>query len=71
MHLMTISETARRLGYKSRSQLYRLINDGYLHQHVHIQQRTGQRLVDLEGLRQKLNCICQCRLGSVFLRRPR
>ena len=43
MELMTISEAARRLGYKSRSQLYRLINDGYLHEHVHVQQHTGQR----------------------------
>ena len=49
MELMTISEAARRLGYKSRSQLYRLLNDGYLHEHVHVQQHTGQRLVDIEG----------------------
>ena len=54
MELMTISEAARRLGYKSRSQLYRLLNDGYLHEHVHVQQHTGQRLVDIEGLREKL-----------------
>ena len=71
MQLMTIIEAARRLGYKSRSQLYRLINSGYLSEHVHIQQHTGQRFVDREGLRQKLQCICQWRLGSVFLRRPR
>ena len=70
MELMTISEAARRLGYKSRSQLYRLINDGYLHEHVHVQQHTGQRLVDIEGLREKLQCICQWRPHSVFLRRP-
>ena len=63
------SEAARRLGYKSRSQLYRLINDGYLHEHVHVQQHTGQRLVDIEGLREKLQCICQWRPDSVFLRR--
>ena len=69
MKLMTISEAARRLGYKSRSQLYRLINDGYLHEHVHVQQHTGQRLVDIEGLREKLQCICQWRPDSVFLRR--
>ena len=69
MELMTISEAARRLGYKSRSQLYRLINDGYLHEHVHVQKCTGQRLVDIEGLREKLQCICQWRPDSVFLRR--
>ena len=68
MELMTISEAARRLGYKSRSQLYRLINDGYLHEHVHVQQHTGQRLVDIEGLREKLQCICQWRPDSMFLR---
>ena len=47
MELMTISEAAGLLGYKykSRPQLYRLIKDGYLHEHVHLQQHTGQRLV--------------------------
>ena len=68
MQLMTISEAERRLGYKSRSQLYRLINDGYLHEHVHVQQHSGQCLVDIEGLREKLQCICQWRPDSVFLR---
>ena len=68
MELMTISEAARPLGYKYRSQLYRLINDGYLHEHVHVQQYTGQRLVDIEDLREKLQRICQwcptaCSLG--------
>ena len=67
MELMTISEAARRLGYKSRSQLYRLLNDGCLHEHVHVMQHTGQRLVDREGLREKLQCICQWRPDSVFL----
>ena len=57
MELMTISEAARRLGYKSRPQLYRLINDGYLHEHVHVQQLTGQRLVEIEGLREKLHVL--------------
>ena len=67
---MTISEAARQLGYKSRSQLYRLINDGcYVHEHVHVQHQTGQHLVDIEGLRVKLQCICQWRPDSVFLRR--
>ena len=70
MKLMTISEAASRLGYKSRSQLYRLINDGYLHEHVHVQQHTVQRLVDIEGLREKLQSLCQWRPHSVFLRRP-
>ena len=68
MELITISAAARRLGYKSRSQTYRLINDGYLYEHVHMQQHTGQRLVDVDGLREKLQCICQWRPDSVFLR---
>ena len=69
MELMTISEAARRLGYKSRSQLYRLLNESYHSEHVHVQQHTGRRLVDIEGLRKKLQCICQWRPDSVFLRR--
>ena len=69
MELMTISEAARCLGYKSRSQLYRLLNEGYLHEHIHVQQHTGQRLVDIEGLRGKLQCIGQWQPDSVFLRR--
>ena len=59
MELMTISEAVRRLGYKSRSQLYKLLNDGYLYEHVHVQQHMGQRLLDIEGLREKLHVICQ------------
>ena len=49
MEIITISEAARLLEYKSRSQLYRLINDGYLYEHVNVQQHTGPRLVDIEG----------------------
>ena len=66
--VITISEAAKRLEYKSRSQLYRLLNDGYLNEHVHAQQHTGQCLVDIKGLREKLQCICQWRPYSVFLR---
>ena len=53
MQLMTISEAARVLVFKSRSQLYRLLNEGYLHAHIHVQQHTGQRLVEIKGLREK------------------
>ena len=35
MQLMSISGAARHLGYKSRSQLYKLIDDGWLDEHVH------------------------------------
>ena len=68
MELMTISEAARRLGYKSRSQLYRLLNEGYLNEHVHVQQHTELRLVDINRLREKLQYICQWRVNCVFLR---
>ena len=51
MQLMSISGAARHLGFKSRSQLYKLINDGWLdeHEHVHVQMPSGQRLIDVDG----------------------
>ena len=69
MQLMSISGAARHLGYKSRSQLYKLIDDGWLDDHVHVQMPSGQRLLDVEGLQEKLQGLCQWRIDSVFLRR--
>ena len=69
MKLMSISGAARHFGYKSRSQLYKLIDDGWLDEHVHVQMPSGQRLLDVDGLREKLQSICQWRIDSVFLRR--
>ena len=69
MQLMSISGAARHLGYKSRSQLYKLIDDGWLDEHVHVQMPSGQRLLDVGGLREKLQGLCQWRIDSVFLRR--
>ena len=69
MQLMSISGAARHLGYKSRSQLYKLMNDGWLDEHVHVQMPSGQRLLDVDGLREKLQTLCQWRIDSVFLRR--
>ena len=69
MQLMSISCAARHLGYKSRSQLYKLMNDGWLDEHVHVQMPSGQRLLDVDGLREKLQILCQWRIDSVFLRR--
>ena len=66
---MSISGAARHLGYKSRSQLYKLIDDGWLDEHVHVQMPSGQRLLDVDGLREKLQGLCQWRIDSVFLRR--
>ena len=67
MRLMSISGAARHLGYKSRSQLYKLMNDGWLDQHVHVQMPSGQRLLDVDGLKEKLQSVCQWRINSVFL----
>ena len=51
MQLMSISGAARHLGYKSRSQLYKLIDDGWLDDHLRINMPSGQRLLDVDGLR--------------------
>jgi hypothetical protein len=69
MQLMSISGAARHLGYKSRSQLYKLIDDGWLDEHVHVQMPSGQRLLNVDGLQEKLQGLCQWRIDSVFLRR--
>ena len=68
MQLMSISGAARHLGYKSRSQLYKLIDDGWLDDHLYINMPSGQRLLDVNGLREKLQTLCQWRIDSVFLR---
>ena len=69
VQLMSVSAAARHLGYKSRSQLYKLMNDGWLDAHVHIQMPSGQRLLDVDGLKKTLQGLCQWRVDSVFLRR--
>ena len=69
MQLMSISGAARHLGYKSRSQLYKLIDDGWLDDHLYINMPSGQRLLDVDGLQEKLQALCQWRIDSVFLRR--
>ena len=66
--LMSVSAAARHLGYKSHSQLYKLI-DGWLDDHVHIQMPSGQLLLDVDGLKKTLQGLCQRRVDSVFLRR--
>ena len=53
MQLMSVSAAARHLGYKSRSQLYKLMNDGWLDAHVHVQMPSGQRLLDVDGYRRR------------------
>lgn len=68
MKLMSISGAGRHLGYKSRSQLYKLIDDGWLDEHVHVQMPSGQQLLDVDGLQERLQGLCQWRIDSVFLR---
>ena len=65
MRLMSISGAARHLGYKSRSQLYKLMNDGWLDEHVYVQMPSGQRLLDVDGLKEKLQSVCQWRIEGV------
>ena len=54
MQLMSVSPAARHLGYKSRSQRYKLMNDGWLDAHVHVQMPSGQLLLDVDGLQKTL-----------------
>ena len=68
MQLMSVSAAARHLGYKSRSQLYKLMNEGWLDDHVHVQKVSGQRLLDVDGLREKLQGLCRWRSDGVFFR---
>ena len=69
MQLMTVSASARHLGYKSRSQLYKLMNDGWLDAYVDVHMSSGQRLLDDDGLQKTLQGLCQWRVDRVFLRR--
>ena len=68
MQLMSVSGAASQLGCKSRSQLNKLIDDGWLDDHLHINMPIGQRLIDVDGLRETLQGLCQWRIDSVFLR---
>ena len=54
MQLIIVSAAAKHLGSKSHSELYRLINDGWLDTHAHAQMPSGQRLLDVEGLQKTL-----------------
>ena len=68
MQLVSVSASARHLGYKSPAQLYKLMNDGWLDAHVHVQMPSGQCLLDFEGLQRTLQGLCLWRPDSVFLR---
>ena len=64
---MSVSAAVRHLGHKSRLPLYRLMNDGWLDAHVHVQMPSGQRLLDVDGLQKTLQDVFQWRVDSVFL----
>ena len=58
MQLIIVSAVARHLGSKSRSELYKLINDGWLDAHTHAKMPSWQRLLDVEGLQTTLQGFC-------------
>ena len=69
MQLMSVSAAARYLGYKTRSLLYKVMNDAWLHAHVHVRMPSGQSLLYVYGLQKTLQGLCQWRVDSVFLRK--
>ena len=69
MQLIIVSAAASHLGYKSRSQLYMLINEDWLDLHVHVQMPSGQSLQDLDGLQNTLGGLCKRGVNGVFLRK--
>ena len=69
MQLMIVSADAKHLGSKSHSELYKLINDGWLDAHAHAQMPSGQRLFDVEGLQKTLQGFCQCHVDGFFFER--
>ena len=48
MQVMSASADARNFGYKSCTQLHKLMDDGWLDGHVHIQMPSVQRLLDVD-----------------------
>ena len=46
MPLCSIGEAAKQLGYKSRSQIYRMISDGWLNDYL--QEVNGRKFLELE-----------------------
>ena len=54
MQLIIVSAASKHLRSKSRSELYKLIYEGWLDAHAHAQMPSGQRLPDVEGLQKTL-----------------
>ena len=69
MQLIIVSAAAKHLVSKSHSELYKLINDGWLDAHAHAQMPSGQRLLDVEGLQKMLQALCQWHIDGFFFER--
>ena len=63
MAAMTISDAAKAIGHESRSQLYRLIQDGRLDGFV--RHENGRRLIEVNGLAAAVRNATQQRSNSV------
>ena len=63
MAAMTISDAAKAIGHESRSQLYRLIQDGRLDDFV--RHENGRRLIEVNGLAAAVRNATQQRSNSV------
>ena len=65
MPALTITDAAKAIGHTSRSQLYRLINDGRLDDFVCW--RGGKRLLEVNGLAAAVKDVTQQRSNSATL----
>ena len=70
MQLIILSAAAKHLVSKSRSELYKLINDGWLDAHALAQMPREQRLLHVEGLQKTLQGFCQWHVDGFLLRKP-
>ena len=74
MHFMSVSTALKHLGYKSRSQLCKLMNDGWLDAHVYVKMPSGLGFLDVDGYRRRFRAYASgesivssfAELGSVY-----
>ena len=69
MQLIIVSAAAKHLGSKTHSELYKLINDGWLDAYAHAQIPSGQCLLVVEGLQNTLQGFCQWHVDGFRLRK--
>ena len=69
MAVLTISDAAKAIGHASRSQLYRLIQDGRLDDFV--RHENGRRLIEVNGLAAAVRESTQQRSNSVTVVEPK